>query len=124
MRTFEQVWDEQKKQGYDYGKEALDNVRFGWALAILETSDLRREGQHCHDYRKALLHAVGEVEQLEKTLTAAQTRCTELLNELRKYKESSALPGLGWDCKNCGAFNGSMKEELTACRCCDAPRSV
>ena len=34
MKTFEQAWSEQKAQGYDYGYEALENVRFGWELAL------------------------------------------------------------------------------------------
>lgn len=28
----------------------------------------------------------------------------------------------GWFCGKCKAFNGSMKELLTRCRCCDALR--
>ena len=34
-------------------------------------------------------------------------------------------PGIllpGFTCKACGAFTGVLKEDLTACRCCDAPR--
>lgn len=37
-------------------------------------------------------------------------------------RDSKGLPGLGWDCSKCGAFNGDMKEQLKACRCCSAPR--
>lgn len=62
-------------------------------------------------------------------LTATQTRCTQLLNELRAFKASAGLPvlsaglpGLGWDCPSCGAFNGDLKEKLTTCRCCTTPR--
>jgi hypothetical protein len=29
----------------------------------------------------------------------------------------------GWDCKICGAFNGSAKETLTECRCCGKEKS-
>jgi len=32
--------------------------------------------------------------------------------------DSKGLPGLGWDCSSCGAFNGDVKEK----RCCDADR--
>ena len=31
--TFEQVWEIKKSEGYQYGRDALENVRFGWDLA-------------------------------------------------------------------------------------------
>jgi hypothetical protein len=31
---------------------------------------------------------------------------------------------LGWWCAGCGAFNGSAKEQLKACRCCEVPREA
>jgi hypothetical protein len=46
----------------------------------------------------------------------------DALDQLAKLNQSTGLPGLGWDCKSCGAFNGDQKEHLKACRCCDAPR--
>lgn len=68
-------------------------------------------------------------ERLSENLTTVQARCTEQELELRtlrkviaKYEESAALPGLGWDCKVCGAFNGSLKDELKVCRCCERSR--
>lgn len=30
--TFEEVWKEMEKAGYDYGEDALQGVRFGWEL--------------------------------------------------------------------------------------------
>lgn len=74
------------------------------------------------DLIRALFVTVRENMTLEETVTAVQKRCTELLNVVRSFKESNALPGLGWDCSNCKAFNGDLKEKLQACRCCDAPR--
>jgi hypothetical protein len=64
------------------------------------------------------------IRTLETTLTIVQTRCTELLLELRKYRESSAMPGIGWDCTACSAFNGDLKESLKKCRCCNADRAM
>jgi hypothetical protein len=32
-KTFEQAWAKKQAEGYQYGKEALDNVRFGWEIA-------------------------------------------------------------------------------------------
>lgn len=34
--TFEQAWARMEKQGYQYGEEALEQVRFGWELARAE----------------------------------------------------------------------------------------
>jgi hypothetical protein len=52
---------------------------------------------------------------LERRLVAAEQR-------LAHFEASKGLPGLGWDCAHCGAFNGSMKEDLKACRCCTKER--
>jgi transcriptional regulator with XRE-family HTH domain len=32
-QTFEQAWGEFEAKGYCYGKDALENVRFGWEIA-------------------------------------------------------------------------------------------
>ncbi len=31
--TFEEAWAKKEAEGYQYGHEALDNVRFGWEIA-------------------------------------------------------------------------------------------
>ena len=31
--TFEQVWAQKEREGYSYGEDALEQVRFGWELA-------------------------------------------------------------------------------------------
>ncbi len=62
------------------------------------------------------------------TLTDTQTRCTELISELRAYRQSGlCLPGWWCPCaltdKSLGIFNGGSKEWRTHCRACGAPRS-
>lgn len=32
-KTFEEAWAEKERQGYQYGKDALEQVRFGWKIA-------------------------------------------------------------------------------------------
>lgn len=32
MKTFEEIWAQKEKEGYQYGREALEQVRFGWEL--------------------------------------------------------------------------------------------
>lgn len=39
---------------------------------------------------------------------------------LKRAEAGLLLPG--WDCPSCRAFNGSAKELLTRCRCCDAAK--
>jgi hypothetical protein len=31
--TFDEAWAEYEKRGYQYGHEALENVKFGWSIA-------------------------------------------------------------------------------------------
>lgn len=73
--------------------------------------------------RRALALAIRDRDAMAETLTITQELCTKLRNELLAYKQSQALPGLGWDCPNCRAFNGTVQDpNMAACRCCDAPR--
>ena len=43
MKTFEQVWAELEKQGYQYGEDALTNVKLGWRLAIVAVLEAQLE---------------------------------------------------------------------------------
>jgi hypothetical protein len=36
LRKFDDVWQEMETQGYRYGSDALEQVRFGWDLAIAD----------------------------------------------------------------------------------------
>jgi hypothetical protein len=63
--------------------------------------------------------------QLNNNLMSVQTRCTELLQEVRDLRRECKLEGIvlpGWTCPNCGGFNGEAKERLIVCRCCPTPR--
>ncbi len=33
-RSFEEAWAEKEKEGYQYGEDALEQVHFGWELAM------------------------------------------------------------------------------------------
>lgn len=35
-RTFDELWADKEREGYQYGREALENVRFGWELRARE----------------------------------------------------------------------------------------
>jgi hypothetical protein len=76
--------------------------------------------------RQGLLDEIDRLEKLNILLnnnaTTVQQRCTELIIEVRAYRASGiCLPG--WLCHACHAFNGSAKETLSKCRCCDTPRN-
>ncbi len=43
MKTFEEAWAEKERQGYQYGRDALENVHFGWA--IREACEREAEGR-------------------------------------------------------------------------------
>jgi len=38
--SFESVWAKQEEQGFQYGEEALQQVRFGWELALAQLSQV------------------------------------------------------------------------------------
>lgn len=81
----------------------------------------------------------GAIERSLEQLTIAQEKGTDLVEENRKLRlaitvlreelaEARArLTGIvlpGWTCSGCGAFSGTEKEALTACRVCGAPRAA
>lgn len=41
LRTFEQAWADKEAQGFNYGQDALENVRFGWKIAMEELQQLQ-----------------------------------------------------------------------------------
>lgn len=36
MKNFKEKWEDKEREGYQYGRDALEGVRFGWDLAIEE----------------------------------------------------------------------------------------
>jgi hypothetical protein len=94
-----------------------DLLRVGRQELLGIIAEQRRELEALHVLLRDYPHVLAN-------LTATQQRSTEQTCELRRYKESAGLPGLGWDCPNpaCGVFNGDLKERLTFCRSCGTPR--
>jgi len=43
--TFEEVWAEKEREGYQYGEDALEHVRFGYELAKDKAEEWR---SYCH----------------------------------------------------------------------------
>jgi len=42
MKTFEKTWAGKVAEGYQYGAEALEQVRFGWEICLEATDDEER----------------------------------------------------------------------------------
>lgn len=51
MCSFQQVWDQKVREGYQYGPDALEQVKFGWDLAMQQIEKLQKERD---DYSSAL----------------------------------------------------------------------
>lgn len=51
--SFEEAWAAMEAQGYRYGEDALEQVRFGWELAFERAAELKAGLQKA---REALLH--------------------------------------------------------------------
>lgn len=51
MKTFEEVWEE---TGYQYGEDALENVKLGWELAFKEIQKIASNQLVNIEFRKFL----------------------------------------------------------------------
>ncbi len=81
------------------------------------------DGMGRRELETVAARAAQERDELAETLTRAQTRCTELLNELRAYR-ASGICLRGWWCFYCGGFNGENRSPRTTCRGCDKDKCV
>ena len=43
LGTFENAWAKKEKAGYRYGKQALEQVCFGWDMCALEAAEIIEE---------------------------------------------------------------------------------
>lgn len=65
MTTFEQAWELYKVKGYDYGPDALEQVKFGWEIAQVH---ITTKAPQIKDL-DAINRLVGERNQLRLALT-------------------------------------------------------
>jgi hypothetical protein len=78
-KTFEEAWAEKEAEGYQYGEEALEQVRFGWDIAKSELTVELRTLRVCNVANILELHRADaligtmrlEVERLQKALRDA-----------------------------------------------------
>ncbi len=66
MKTFDEVWAEKEREGYRYGDDALEQVRFGWELAQ------HARGEDAVELQLAELRSVLDSPQTEDFLAAVR----------------------------------------------------
>lgn len=104
MKTFEQAWAEKEAQGYQYGEDALEGVRFGWQIHaetnrfdLAATLDLLDASNVSPREAAAALRAGRTLEELceERSRDADETAIDE---EIRAHARGEAPdPGFGMD---------------------------
>ncbi len=86
-RSFEQVWQQKEQEGYQYGHDALEQVRFGWELR-------EAEGVPALDSLRGLLRSEEEKASVHfKLLIEVQVRLEKLIRVARRC---------GYAAKYCG----------------------
>ena len=113
----------------DLGRVGRDNLLSLVRHLRAELEQARKERDHAVDMARRQMVLEGcltcrggaEYKAMLANLSATQARCSELLIEVRAYR-ASGLQLPGWNCRNCQAFNGSVRETRTHCRCCGEPR--
>jgi hypothetical protein len=72
MKTFEQAWAEKEAEGYQYGEDALEQVRFGWEIAQKALKEARQ------DDLNELNRLSEEIGRIAKQSAANRARAVEL----------------------------------------------
>jgi hypothetical protein len=76
--TFEQVWEIKKSEGYQYGRDALENVRFGW--------DLAQQSIMCSDKESETAEPVAERDDKEVAVFMELVESSEeLLAQVKRF---------------------------------------
>lgn len=99
-KTFEEAWAEKEREGFQYGEDALEYVRFGWELRgdpndrLLKEIEAKLQGEGC--LKEALRLLLQERAAMLANLNATQFRCGWLLEESRAMKRRLQELGFPW----------------------------
>ncbi len=104
--TFEQAWSEKEAEGYQYGEEALERVRFGWELACGKMTRERRM-QWLQDNVRVRL-------ALRRDLAAANARADAAEREAEQY--ALALANADDGRAEAAALRARVEAALALCR--------
>ena len=107
--TFEQAWSQKEVEGYQYGEEALAQVRFGWQLRqpevdVAETNHLYAlEG--IKDLNDEIDYLQIRLEGLQAVLNTALERNAQLEDACDAFQEAS-----GQACRDADSAERKLKE--------------
>lgn len=60
-RSFEETWAKKETEGYQYGKEALEQVRFGWELGMDDAAQIIFNMTEFYQHNADALRALDDV---------------------------------------------------------------
>lgn len=83
MTTFEEVWAKKAAEGYQYGEDALEHVRFGWEIHEAEVAAAES------DAMALLARGVELFGEDDEKIKRLEARVVELEAELRVVLRSS-----------------------------------
>lgn len=119
MKTFKEAWKEKEAEGYHYGRDALEGVKFGWEIHVqhakVECDALKAENARLVAEHEGfdVIHAY--TAKLEAERDAAKVdaeRADDFLAEIIDKRESTIKERLG----AVGEENERLRYELAAAK--------
>lgn len=98
MKTFEQVWKETK---YQYGEDALENVKLGWELAIKEISNNFKKMLKDINDEKHEKNVIENVKRTREYIAQMEAQGKEVPHWMHPCCDREDRDNNG-GCKNCG----------------------
>lgn len=86
MKTFEEIWAVMKSKGYQYGSDALEQVKFGWELGLEALKEARQDDL---DEIKRLSEEIGRIAKQSATNRAVATQLK--FENVRLTRENAEL---------------------------------
>lgn len=133
--SFEDAWAQKEAEGYQYGEDALEQVRFGWELAIsagvvdvpvkqieveggvaiaeemirreVVEKQLEKEQTLCTTFAKHVVELQGKLETAKLDVAAARRERDEVQLEINRMKQLQ--------CPNCEGLKTVVKQALIEC---------
>jgi hypothetical protein len=107
--TFEQAWSQKEAEGYQYGEEALAQVRFGWELRQPEVDAAETNHLYALEGIKDLNDEIDtlqiKIEGLQAVLNTALERNAQLEDACDAFQEAS-----GQACRDAESAERKLKE--------------
>jgi hypothetical protein len=91
-KTFEEAWAEKEKEGYQYGRDALEQVRFGWEIREQCEKPGRKEISAMSALREIHQYIVGRVDF--DTAAGIQRICQRGMRTAQAFEDLLVIAGL------------------------------